>query len=299
MIIVTGANGNLGRATVEHLLRRLPADQLGVSVRDPDQARDLGQRGVRVRRGDFNDAASLADAFEGASRVLIVSVDRLGDEAVRQHRTAIDAARLAGAGRIFYTSQVAAGMAPIFYTGPASPDPVAAFPPMIDHAATEAALRESGVAYTSFRNGFYAQTAAFLLRGALETGELRAPQDGPIDYTTVPDLAGAMAAALTDENPGESVLTLTAAEAVDADGLAGMASELTGREVRRLLVPDDEYHAGLIAQGTPEHMAGFFLGLFVAARQGAFSPVDPALGRLIGRPPTPLRDFLKATLAPA
>lgn len=299
MIVVTGANGKLGRATLEQLLQRLPADQLGISVRDPDQARDLAGRGVRVRRGDFGDAASLTKAFEGASKVLIVSVDRLGDEAVRQHQVAIDAAVAAGASQLFYTSQVAAGHAPISYTSPASGEPVAAFPPMVDHAATEAALRASGVAYTSFRNGFYAQTAAFLLRGALDTGELRAPPDGPIDYTTIPDLAEGMAAVLAGEQPAEPTCTLTAAEAFDADGLAALASEQTGRPIRRVTVSADEYYAGLLAQGTPEHQAGFFLGLYVAARQGAFTPIDPTLGRLLGRPPTPLRDFLKRALAPA
>ncbi|MGV9899573.1 NmrA family NAD(P)-binding protein, partial [Streptomyces tendae] len=67
MIIVTGATGQLGRRIVEHLLTRVPAEQVGVSVRDPGspRARTFADRGVRVRRGDFADAGSLAHAFEG------------------------------------------------------------------------------------------------------------------------------------------------------------------------------------------------------------------------------------------
>ena len=236
--------------------------------------------------GDFDDAASLADAFEGASRVLIVSVDRLGEAAVRQHRAAIDAAKAVGAGRIFYTSHAGA-------------DPIGAFPPGRDHAATEVALLDSGVPFTSLRNGFYAQTAAFLVGAALGTGELRAPQDGPIDYTAIPDLAEATAIALADEGLDETILTLTGAEAVDAAGLAAMASELAGRPIRRVVVSDDEYHAGLVAHGVPEPQAAMFLTLFVAARQGAFTRVDPTLARLIGRPPTPVRDALKEAISPA
>lgn len=286
MIIVTGANGKLGRAVVERLLDRIPAERIGVSVRDPEKARDLGQRGVRVRRGDFDDAASLADAFEGASRVLIVSVDRLGEEAVRQHRAAIDAAKAAGTGRIFYTSHAGA-------------DPISAFPPGRDHAATELALRDSGVPFTSLRNGFYAQTAAFLVGGALGTGELRAPQDGPIDYTAIPNLAEATAIALADEGLDDTILTPTGTEAIAASPAAAMASELAGRPIRRVVVSDDEYHAGLVAHGVPEPQAAMFLTLFVAARQGAFTRVDPTLARLIGRPPTSLRDVLKAAISPA
>ncbi len=51
MTVVTGATGQLGAQIVERLLERVRADQVGVSVRDPDRAADLAARGVRVRRG--------------------------------------------------------------------------------------------------------------------------------------------------------------------------------------------------------------------------------------------------------
>ncbi len=184
MIIVTGANGQLGRAIVENLLELVTADQIGVSVQNPEKARDLERRGVRVRRGDFDDAASLAHAFEEASQVLIVSAPRIGEQALRQHRTAIDTAKAVGAQRILYTSQMAAN--------PASP-----FAPAPDHAATERALRESGVAFTSLRNGYYASSAAALLGNAIETGEAIAPEDGPVDWTAHADLARVAAITLT------------------------------------------------------------------------------------------------------
>lgn len=286
MIIVTGANGQLGRTIVEHLIERVPAEEIGVSVRDPEKARELAERGVRVRRGDFGDPASLADAFEGASRVLIVSVDVHGETAVRQHRAAIEAARAAGASRILYTSH--AGV------GPDSP-----FAPMRDHAATEAALRDSGVAFTSLRNGFYASSAAFLLGDAPKTGELVAPEDGPIDWTTHGDLAEATAAVLTDEGLDSETLYLTGSEAVDTVGIAAIASELSGRPIRRVVVPDDEHRAALVARGVPEHAADIFVGLFAASRQGRFERVEPTLARLVGRPPTPLRDVLKEAISSA
>lgn len=275
MIVVTGATGQLGREVAERLLERVPAEQIGVSVRDPEKARGLEERGVRVRRGDFDDAASLAHAFEGASRVLIVSVDATGETAVRLHRAAIDAAKATGAGRVFYTSHVGS-------------DPISAFPPMVDHAATESALRDSGVAFTVLRNGFYAESAPLLLGGALEKGELAAPEDGPIDWTTHADLAEATAAALADGDPTGTVLNLTGAEAVDMAGIAAIASELTGRPIRRVVVSDEEYRASLIARGLPGHAADQLLGIFIASRQQRrFTLVDPTLARLIGRLVTP------------
>lgn len=284
MIIVTGANGQLGRMVVERLLTRVPAEQVGVSVRDTEKAQELKEWGVRVRRGDFNDPASLAHAFEGASQVLIVSSDSLGGMAVHQHRTAIDIARKVGARRILYTSHMGSS-------------PTSLFPPMVDHAATEAALRDSGVAFTSLRNGFYSASALMLLGNALKTGELVAPQDGPVAWTSHSDLAEVTAITLTEEVLDGVTPALTASEAIDLDGIAAIASELTQRTIRRIVVPDAQYRASLIAHGLPEERADLLLGLFQASRRGEFNRIDPTLIRLIDRPPQSLRDVMKATIS--
>ncbi len=283
MIVVTGANGQLGHQVVEQLLDRIPADRLGVSVREPEKAQALEQRGVRVRRGDFDDAESLAHAFEGASRVLVVSANAFGETAVRLNGTAIHAAKAAGADRVFYTSHVGAG--------PDSP-----FPPMHTHATTEAALRELAVPFTSLRNGFYAEFAPTLLGDALQTGELRAPADGPVSFTTHADLAEATAALLTDEGVEDEILALTASEAVDLADIAALTTELTGRTIRRVVVPDDEYRAGLVARGLPELGVTMAMAFPLASRRGEFARVEPTLARLIGRRPTSMRDVLRASL---
>ncbi|MFG1709814.1 SDR family oxidoreductase [Nonomuraea sp. M3C6] len=286
MIIITGANGLLGRGTVEQLLVRVPAEQIAVSVRDPEKARGLQEQGIRVRRGDFTDPASLAHAFEGASQVLIVSANATGEEAVGQHLTAIEAAKTAGARRILYTSHMGV-------------NPSSSFPPMRDHAATEAALRECGLPYTSLRNGFYASTTLMLLGAALKTGELAVPQDGPVSWTAHADLAEAAATALAKDGFDGPTPALTGSEAIDLAEVAEIASQLTGRPIRRVVVPDDEYRAGLVAHGVPEAQADMLLGMFAASRQDEFAHVDPELAHLIGRPPTPLRDVLKAALTQA
>jgi hypothetical protein len=82
-------------------------------------------------------------------------------------------------------------------------------------------------------------------------------------------------------------------------GVAAIASELTGRPIRRVVVTDDEYRAGLVAHGVPESAAGLLLGLFAASRDHEFAQVDPALARLLGRPPMSLRGFLKPAISPA
>ena len=214
MIVVTGATGLLGGAVVERLLARQPDEEIGVSVRDPAKAAALADRGVRVRRGDYDDAASLAHAFEGAEQLLLVSAAATGETALRQHRTAIDAARRAGVRRVVYTSHMGA-------------NPASAFAPMVDHAATEALLDDSGLAFTALRNGFYAASGRMLLGRAFETGEVAAPADGPVSWTAHDDLADAAAIVLTEEGRFEGPTPpLTGSAALD---LAGLAAEALGR----------------------------------------------------------------------
>ncbi len=280
MIIVTGATGQLGRGIVEQLLTRVPADQVGVSVRNIDRARDLIARGVRVRRGDFVEPATLTDAFEGASQVLVVSVDTLGEPGVAQSTTAIDAAHRAGARRVLYTSHQAA-------------HPDSLFAPARDHAAVEAHLEQSGRPFTSLRNGYYTASLVFHIGGAAQTGELVAPADGPVSWTTRADLAEGAAAILADEGRFDGPTPpLTATDAVDLRDVAAVLSEVTGHTVRRVTVDDEEFVAGLVDQGTPEPLARMFLDGFHARRRGEFAVTDPTLERLIGHPPTAIRDVL-------
>jgi uncharacterized protein YbjT (DUF2867 family) len=284
MIIVTGASGQLGRGVLDALLERVPPEQVGASVRDPQKLADLQERGVRVRPGDFTDPAGLADAFEGAAAVLIVSANSTGGETIRQHRNAIDAAAAAGAKRILYTSHMGA-------------DASSPFPPMPDHAATEETLRASGVAGTALRNGFYAATVPLLLRHALATGELRVPEDGAVAWTAHADLAEAAARILVDGEFDERTPPLTGPEAVDMARVAEIASQITGRPIRRVVVSDEEYRQGLLSAGLPASAAEMLVGLFAASRRGDFGPADPALGELLGRSPVTIEEFLRGALA--
>ncbi|MBN9391766.1 MAG: SDR family oxidoreductase [Chloroflexi bacterium] len=285
MIVVTGANGKLGRMVVEKLLDRLPASQIGVSVRDPQKAQALQERGVRVRQGSFDDPASLDQAFEGVSQLLLVSIDNIGEVALRQHRQAIEAAKRAGASRIFYTSHMGSS-------------PNSAFLPMLDHAATEAALQEAGIAYTSLRNGFYASTTVMLVNQALQTGVLAAPEDGPVSWTAHEDLAEITAVALSEGIFNGITPPLTASEALDLDGVAAFASEILERPIRRVVVPEAEFQASLTGHGVPEAVADMLLGMYRASKKGEFARVDPTLERVLDRPATSLREVLKAALLP-
>jgi len=284
MIVVTGANGQLGRGVVDGLLTRLPADRIVASVRDPAEATELAERGVHVRAGDFARPDGLAAAFAGAEQVLVVSVDQIGETGRRLHRSAAEAARAAGARRVLYTSHM----------GTHSDSP------FNDHAAMEAFLAGAGMAFTSLRHGFYAESASYLIGRGFDAGEIRAPEDGPVSWTARADLAEADAIVLAEEGCLDGITPpLTALEAFTMADLADIASGLTGREIRRVTVSDEEWLEAKAAEGVPLRMAEMLLGTYRAARRGDFAAVDPTLEALLGRRPRTMRDVLAAALKPA
>ncbi|MFC5909260.1 SDR family oxidoreductase [Streptacidiphilus monticola] len=281
MIIVTGATGKLGRRTVERLLERMPAHRVGVSVRDPRKARDLADRGVRVRQGSFDDPDSLVHAFEGAEQLLLVSLDRTGEECVAGHRAAIDAAVKAGVGRILYTSQMGAAHDSRFQA-------------CRDHARTEDLLRATGLPWTALRNGFYASSALHFLEPARHTGDIALPADGPVAWTGHDDLAEATAVILTEGTHLQGPTPpLTGPAALDFAALAEIATEATGRPFTRTVVPDDAFREQTLAHGAPAPVADLLLSIFAAARNGEFTAVDPTLADLIGREPATFRSELE------
>lgn len=269
MIVVTGATGALNGAAVEHLLQRIPAERIGVSVRDTARARHLADRGVRVRQGSYDDPVALRDSFAGADQVLLVSSNDFTADVVGQHRTAIGAAVAAGARRILYTSQQAS-------TG-------GAYPPAAIHAATEAVLAESGVAWTALRHGFFGSLDQ-LLGPWRRTGVIARPADGPVPWTDRADLAEATAVILSGDRSFDGPVTLSA-PTVTLDDFAAVASELTGRTIERVVVDDERWVAEQIADGTPEFAARLSLTMFQAARNGYFTGHDPLLAELLGREP--------------
>ncbi|MFG1919153.1 NmrA family NAD(P)-binding protein [Micromonospora sp. NPDC048898] len=285
MIVITGATGQLGSQIVDRLLDRVPAETVGVSVRDVTRAAALAARGVRVRAGDFTEPTTLRHAFEGAEKVLVVSAAIRGSGAVTANLAAIDAAHAAGAKRILYTSHQAASRDSLF-------------PAQLTHAATEEHLAGLGVPFTALRNGFYASTLSFAIGTALETGQLVAPADGPVSWTAHADLAEAAAVALTEDGALDGVTApLTAPEMLDLEAVAGVLSAITGRTVRRVVADDDQWRADAIARGLPAAAADFTLGMYRAARRGEFAVTDPTLQTLIGHRPTSVRSVLDVIAA--
>jgi len=287
-LLVTGASGRLGRRVVE-LLVDSRADRLVATTRYPDRLADLAKRGVIVRRADFDDPRSLAAAFAGADRLLLVSTDAIDapGRRIEQHRAAIDAARAVGAGHVIYTSF-------------AEPDP--RFMVAADHWATERALAASGLGWTALRHNLYTEYLAQVLPEAIASGRLvAAAGEGGAAFVTREDCARAAAAALSSTDTGDRVLEIAGPAIVTVRDVARLASELAGRPVSYVPVEPAALKAGLVAAGLRGHVADVLVSMHVAMAQGKFRAATSAVADLTGRVPMSVAAFLssKSDLLPA
>jgi NAD(P)H dehydrogenase (quinone) len=282
MYVVTGATGQLGRLTIEELLRTVPADQVVAAVRTPEKAADLAARGVQVREADYDRPETLRAAFDGARKVLLISGNEIGRR-VPQHQAAVDAARQAGAELLAYTSILHADTTPISL-GP-------------DHKATEEYLRRSGLPFSLLRNGWYHENYVPSAQQAVATGTLiGSARDGRVASAARADYAAAAAAVLTGDNHDNTVYELSGDTAWSMPELAAILTDISGTPVTYQDLPNAQHAEVLLAAGLPEPVATMFAGFDAHIADGWLADTPGTLATLIGRPTTPLRSTLAAEL---
>ncbi|NYE60764.1 NAD(P)H dehydrogenase (quinone) [Duganella sp. 1224] len=282
MIIVTAASGQLGRLVIAELLQRVPAERIVAAVRDPGKVADLADQGVLVRHADYTDPAALDAAFEGASKVLLISSNDLGNR-VPQHRNVIDAAARAKVGLLAYTSVLHADRSTLGLAA--------------EHRATEDAVRASGLPYSLLRNGWYVENYTVSLGGAVAHGALAGGAgEGRIAAAARADYAAAAAVVLAGEGPKQQVYELAGDTAFTLAELAAEVSRQTGKPIPFHNLAQQEYAELLVNVGLPKPLAELIADADAQAAKGALFDDRRALSQLIGRPTVTLAAAVRAAL---
>lgn len=288
-LLVTGASGHLGRRVIHHLLQTLkvPAARIIATTRKPESLADLAALGVVVRQADFEDSASLARAFEGAQRLLLISTDALDRPGRRleQHQAAVAAAVKAGVKHVVYTSMP-------------KPEPGSPIPFAPDHLGTEQALAASALTWTVLRNCWYMENLQMNLPQVLASGHwYTAAGAGQIAHVSRDDCARAAALALASAATDKVTYNLTGAAAYSTAEIAALASEVFGKPITVVPVSPEALAQGMAAAGVPPIYIPLFVAFDVNTAAGNVSAVSGDCSKLTGHAPLALRDFLVANRA--
>jgi NAD(P)H dehydrogenase (quinone) len=252
MILVTGANGNLGSATLAALHAR-GAIATGGS-RTPSR---------KMRRLDFDDHTSID--LSGVSILVLISAGYAeDDQVIGRHAAVLDAAARDGVRHVIYTSLTGAGD----HLGFA-----------LAHRATERLVRACGLPWTILRNGLYAELFGGLLMWA-DGGVTSAFGDGALAAVARADLAEAAAIIAADpaQHSGRTYdlvgTPITAANVADRLGVPHRTIGL-GEYRRRLLNEMPE-----LLPFQPPMLSSIATGI----RHGFLGGTSPDLVNILGRP---------------
>jgi NAD(P)H dehydrogenase (quinone) len=282
-ILVTGTSGHLGRLIVESLLARgVPASEVVATARNLDSIADLAAKGVAVRRADYNDAASLKDAFVGVDKAILVSSSEVGQRAT-QHANVIDAAAHAGVSLLAYTSIANADTSTLLLAN--------------DHKETEKYLKASGLPVVLLRNSWYIENWTEQIPVALENGAvLGAAGHGVVSAATRADYAEAAAAVLTLDDQAGKVYELGGTPFTLAEYAAELSAQ-SGQPVTYQDLPTDDYVAILEGAGLPNGVATVYADADRGLKEGELLVEGGHLEQLIGHPSTQLSDAITKHVA--
>lgn len=282
MILVTGATGQLGRLVIHNLLQVVPPQEIIAAVRTPARAADLAALGVQIREADYDRPETLAEAFKGAEKVLLISSSEVGKRAP-QHKAAIDAAKKAGVKLLAYTSLLHADRSPLALAK--------------EHQETEAYLEASGVPHVLLRNGWYTENYTHSIAPALEFGVfLGSAGEGRIASAARADFAEAAAAVLTKPHQAGKVYELSGDDSYTLAEFAAEISRQSGKTVAYQDLPEADYRAALVKAGLPEGFAALLADSDTGASKGGLFDESRTLSGLIGRPTTPFAKLVAKAL---
>lgn len=283
-ILVTAASGQLGPLVIDALLARgAEPTSIVAGARDTSKLAEVAARGIRTVELDYAKPDTIGAALEGVDTVLLISGSEVGQR-IAQHRNVIDAAKAAGVAKLVYTS------APKATTAEYALAP--------EHAATEAAIAESGVPAVIVRNNWYIENYAADVARAAETGVVASSTgEGRIAGATRADLADAAAVVLLEDGHLGQVYELSGDTAFSYADIAAAASEVLGRDVDYTPLTTEQHVTALEAAGLDAGLAGFLTSLDASIGDGVLEVPTGGVSRLTGRPTTSLADGLRAALA--
>jgi NAD(P)H dehydrogenase (quinone) len=278
VIAVTGSTGALGGQVA-----RLLTDA-GVPLRLPARspARVPALQGAEpVPFSGYADHDSAVEALTGVDVLFMVSASESADR-LGEHRSFVAAAADAGVQHVVYTSFLSA-----------SPD--CTFTLGRDHAATEDAIRASGMQWTFLRDNFYLDFFAHL---AGEDDVIRGPAGrGRCSAVAREDVARCAARVLRDlasDLGAHAGVTydLTGPQALDLFEVAELVARHTGRPVTYHDETVEEAYESRRQWVAPDWQYDAWVSTYTAIAAGELDLVSDDVQRLTGRAPLGLADLL-------
>lgn len=271
MIAITGANGNLGKATIQFLLKKTGPENIIAVMRNPVAMPE----GIQVRRADYDNLAALNEAFNGVDKLLQISATSMGEEGIRHETNVVRAA-------------IQQNVKHIVYTGSIRPSAMANFYATHQALATERAILSSGITYTFLRNSLYMEIMPLFMGNALEAGHWEYPAgNGKVSFVSRVDIAEALANVLTEEGHENKIYEISGSKAYTFADTAKLLN-ITYSDV-----PNAYLEKGMAAEHLPGELISCMVSMVDGIKANEFAYVEKDLQYLLRRKPQSFEEYLK------
>ncbi|MDZ4057916.1 MAG: SDR family oxidoreductase [Polynucleobacter sp.] len=278
---INGASGHLGQGVVSHLQSRKGEHQIIGISRSPENI----PAPTEGRKGDYDQPETLATAYAGLDRLLLIpSSDLRPGKRAEQTQAGIDAALAAGVKHIFYMS--AAGTHAID-----EPDIFASY------YATEQYLIKHAPTWTILRMSYYAESFAQEAQMAIAGGTLVGLGENKVSFASRDDMAAAAAGALTSEGHEGAIYTLTGPAAVSGAERAAVVAEVSGKPFQYAPLSEDALRGAFGQAGLPEAFAEVMLSMQRHFARGGYNIVSGDIEWLSGIAPRSLKEAIAPLFA--
>ncbi|CAA9236274.1 MAG: hypothetical protein AVDCRST_MAG56-1218 [uncultured Cytophagales bacterium] len=276
-ILVTGATGNVGAATIAHLLAQYAgAVEVTAAVQDVTRARQaLLHPELRFVRFNFEDLSTVKAALAGMDKLFLLRPPQLAD--VRQYlEPVVLAAKAAGVKHVVFLS-----LQGVEHNK------------LTPHYKVEQIIRREGLPYTFLRPSFFMQNLSTTHRAEIaERSEIFIPAGrGKTNFVDVRDVGEAAARVLAGENHLNRAYELTGADACDYYEVAALLGRTLGRPIRYANPSVVRFCWRKWREGVPVPFILVMTALYMVARLGKAAGYAPDLQVLLGRVPTSLAQF--------
>ncbi|MEO8254642.1 MAG: SDR family oxidoreductase [Flavobacterium sp.] len=284
MILVTGATGNLGKATIDSLLDKgISPSDITALVRDETKSAELKSKGLQIKIGDYQNFESLKRAFQGVDKLLLVSSSSDIDKRFEQHKNAIDAAKEAGVAHLIYTGFDMKNLQQSIMGEE-----------VLYHAYTADYLKQIAIPYTLMDNTMYADMIPFLSGKKILTNRISIPAgDGKTPFLPITEMAEANAVVLTTPGHENKEYIIAGETAFSFGEIATLLSDITGKTITYQQPELSSYIAQLIQTGASDDDAAYIARFAGAIARGEFETNKSDVKQLLGRSPISLKDFLQ------
>lgn len=286
-ILITCSTGGLGTLAINYFLaQNVPPETLFAQTRDPSYpaAVRFAEKGVTVRKADYNDEASVKEALAGMDALIFISSGAF--DRWEQHANVLKCIQQSSTIKyIIYTSYIQCDKCTAKCTV------------CQGHLKTEMGIKETGIPFTIIRMTLFPEYVLFDMMGyrhALNVGLWTHPAgSSKVNLVARSDVAEALHKIVANRKSHlNKTYEILSGNLITFSDIARILSMVTGKIIIYEPIALDAYGSALKNDGYPDDHVEYLEDGAKEIADGQLDLIDQTLENILGRKPKSMDEYI-------